>query len=101
VILLALLAAAIAEVLGDLGMRRGLGGHAWGYALGVLLLSGYGLLVNQPALAFGQALGLYIAVFFAVSQGVAFLFFGERPSGPLLVGGAFIVAGGLVIYFAR
>ena len=99
--LLVLLAAAIAEVLGDLGMRRGLGGRAWGYVLGVILLSGYGLIVNQPALAFGRALGLYIAVFFVVSQGVAFFFFGERPSGPLLAGGALIVAGGLVIHLCR
>ena len=97
----ALLAAAIAEVLGDLGMRLGLGGRVWGYALGVLLLSVYGLLVNQHRLAFGRALGLYIAVFFAVSQAVAFLFLGERPSGALLVGGALIVTGGLVIHLGR
>jgi len=99
--LIALVAAALAEVLGDLGMRLGLGGRAWGYALGGLLLAGYGLLVNQPALAFGRALGLYIAVFFVVSQAVAFLTLGERPSVPLLIGGSLIVAGGLVIHFAR
>ena len=99
--LIVLVAAALAEVLGDLGMRLGLGGRAWGYALGALLLSGYGLLVNQPALAFGRALGLYIAVFFVVSQLIAFLTLGERPSLPLLIGGALIVAGGLVIHLAR
>ena len=99
--LIALVAAALAEVLGDLGMRLGLGGRAWGYAFGGLLLAGYGLLVNQPALAFGRALGLYIAVFFVVSQAVAFLALGERPSVPLLIGGSLIVAGGLVIHLAR
>ena len=99
--LLVLVAAAIAEVLGDLGMRRGLAGHVGGYVVGGLLLAGYGLLVNQPALEFGRALGLYIAVFFAVSQAVALLWLGERPSPSLLAGGALIVAGGLVIHLAR
>ena len=98
--LLALAAAALAEVLGDLGMRWGIGGRRWGFALGAVLLSGYGLLVNQPALPFGRALGLYIAVFFVLSQLVA-LAHGERPSLSLLVGGALIVAGGLVIHLGR
>jgi drug/metabolite transporter superfamily protein YnfA len=99
--LLLLAAAALAEVLGDLGMRFGLGGRVWGYALGVLFLSGYGLLVNQPVLAFGRTLGLYIAVFFVVSQLVALVTLGERPALPLLIGGTLIVAGGLIIHFAR
>jgi small multidrug resistance family-3 protein len=99
--LLVLVAAAIAEVLGDLGVRRGLAGHVAGYAVGVLLLAAYGLLVNLPALGFGRALGLYIAVFFVVSQAVAFLWFGERPSPSLLAGGVLIVAGGLVIHLTR
>jgi small multidrug resistance family-3 protein len=101
VTLIALVAAALGEVLGDLGMRLGLAGRLWGYALGALLLCGYGLLVNQPALGFGRTLGLYIAVFFAVSQLVAFAVYGERPSLPLLIGGTLIVAGGLIIHFAR
>ena len=99
--LVALVLAAMAEVLGDLGIRMGLGGRVWGYLMGVVLLSSYGVLVNQPALDFGRTLGLYIAVFFVVSQLVAVLAFGERPSSPLLIGGALIVAGGLVIHFAR
>ena len=72
-----------------------------GYLVGALLLSGYGLLVNQPALDFGRTLGLYIAVFFVVSQLLAFWALGERPSSALLVGGALIMAGGLVIHFGR
>lgn len=99
--LILLAAAALAEVLGDLGMRHGLGGRPWGYLLGALLLSGYGLLVNQPALDFGKTLGLYITVFFVVSQIVAFCAQGERPALALLIGGALIVAGGLVIHFGR
>ena len=97
--IIVLVAAAAAEVVGDLGMRLGLAGHPWGYALGVLLLAAYGLIVNQPALAFGRLLGLYIVLFFVVSQLVALITLGERPTASLLLGGALIVAGGLVIHF--
>src|SRR5574337_161871 len=99
VTIIVLVVAAAAEVVGDLGMRLGLRGQPWGYALGVLLLAGYGLIVNQPALEFGRLLGLYIAVFFVVSQLVALVTLGERPPASLLLGGALIVAGGLVMHF--
>ena len=42
-------------------------------------------------------MGVYIAVFFVVSQCVAYLVFGEGPSRAALVGGVLIVAGGAVI----
>jgi drug/metabolite transporter superfamily protein YnfA len=100
VTIVVLVLAAAAEVVGDLGMRHGLAGRPWGYALGVLLLAAYGLIVNQPALAFGRLLGLYIAVFFVVSQLVALITLGERPPASLLLGGAFIVAGGLILHFS-
>lgn len=99
-----LLAAALLEVGGDAAMRIGLraGTHAlgvgaWGYALGTLLLAAYGLLVNQPAWQFNRLLGLYIVIFFIVSQALAWAFFGERPNLGLIVGGTLIVAGGLTI----
>jgi multidrug transporter EmrE-like cation transporter len=100
-VLAVLVAAALAEVLGDAGMRAGVGGRPWGYVAGAVLLAAYGLAVNQPALPFGRALGLYIAVFFCVSQAVAFLAFGERPSPSVLAGGALIVAGALVVHQGR
>jgi drug/metabolite transporter superfamily protein YnfA len=93
--------AAALEVVGDLLMRVGLGGHRWGFVAGALVLAGYGLLVNQPAWGFGRTLGLYIAVFFIVSQLVAFLTGGERPSPSLWLGGALIVLGGLIIYAGK
>ncbi|HET8578850.1 MAG TPA: hypothetical protein VFO18_17270 [Methylomirabilota bacterium] len=96
-----LVIAAAAEVVGDLGMRLGLRGRPWGYALGVALLAAYGLVVNQPALAFGRLLGLYIVVFFLMSQLVALVALGERPPASLLLGGALIIAGGLIIHFGR
>lgn len=92
-----LLAAALLEVGGDASMRVGLRGQAWGYALGTLLLAAYGLLVNQPTWQFGRLLGLYIVVFFVVSQALAWTIFGERPSWGLIAGGSLIVVGGLII----
>jgi small multidrug resistance family-3 protein len=92
-----LIVAALLEVGGVAAMRVGLRGQAWAYLLGAGLLSAYGLLVNQPALGFGRLLGLYIAVFFVVSQALAWAIFGERPGWGLIAGGSLIVAGGLVI----
>ncbi len=96
ILLLAL--AAVLEVSGDFLMRVGLGGRRWGFLAGALALVGYGLLVNQPAWGFGRTLGLYIAVFFIVSQLIAFITGGERPSPSLWLGGALIILGGLIIY---
>ena len=93
--------AAALEVSGDFLMRVGLGGRRWGLVAGAVVLAGYGLLVNQPAWGFGRTLGLYIAIFFVVSQLVAFLAAGDRPSPSLWLGGALIVAGGLVIHLGR
>ena len=98
---LVMAAAALLEVGGDAAMRTGLAGRAWGYLLGAGLLAGYGLLVNQPGLGFGRTLGLYIALFFVVSQTLAWLAWGERPTPGLLAGGALIVAGGLVIHLTE
>ena len=93
--------AATLEVSGDFLMRAGLGGRRFSLVAGACALAAYGLLVNQPALCFGRTLGLYIAVFFVVSQVVAFWASGERPSPSLWLGGALIVLGGLVIYVGR
>ncbi|MBI4561409.1 MAG: hypothetical protein HY724_05140 [Candidatus Rokubacteria bacterium] len=92
-----LVTAALLEVGGDALMRVGLRGQVWGYGLGTILLAAYGLLVNLPALSFGRSLGLYIAVFFIVSQALAWLLFGERPSLVIIIGGTLIVAGGAVL----
>ncbi len=88
-----LVSAALLEVAGDAAMRAGLRGRAWGFLLGAALLAAYGLLVNQPALPFNRLLGTYIAVFFAVSQLVAFVAFGERPTPSLFAGGALMALG--------
>jgi small multidrug resistance family-3 protein len=101
VVIVYLALAAVLEVSGDYLMRLGLGGRRWGLIAGALALTGYGILVNQPAWSFGRTLGLYIAMFFVVSQVIAFFAAGERPSPSLWLGGALVVAGGLVIHLGR
>ena len=90
--------AAVLEVSGDFLMRMGLGGRRSGFVAGALALAAYGLLVNQPTWGFGRTLGLYIVVFFIVSQAVAFLASGEHPTPSLWLGGALVVLGGLIIH---
>jgi drug/metabolite transporter (DMT)-like permease len=48
---------------------------------------------------FGRLLGIYVVLFFLAAQLVNLLFFGIRPDGAILIGGALVVAGGLVITF--
>jgi drug/metabolite transporter superfamily protein YnfA len=100
-LLLLLPLAAILEVGGDALIRLGFtGGGARWLALGALLLVSYGVVVNgNPRVDFNRVLGIYIAVFFVVSQLAGATLFGERPSPGLLLGGSLIVAGGLVIQF--
>jgi drug/metabolite transporter superfamily protein YnfA len=97
--LLLLVLAAVLEVGGDAAIRQGLlrTSGPW-MVLGALGLTAYGFTVNTDrAINFGRLMGLYIVVFFVVSQVVSFAISGERPTTSLLVGGALIVSGGLVI----
>lgn len=94
-----LLIAAVLEIGGDAAVRRGLLESRWVWlVLGAITLVAYGLVVNlNRSIEFGRLMGLYIAVFFVVSQLLSFAFFGERPSLRLILGGVLIVAGGLVV----
>ena len=65
------------------------------------MLFAYGCVVNAPRWDFGRLLGIYVVFFFVVAQVVAWPGFGQRPTLPLVLGGALIVAGGLVISLAR
>src|SRR5262245_6057169 len=101
--LAALTVAAVLEVGGDAAIRRGLTSAVTGWlVLGAALLVGYGLFINlDRAVNFSRLLGLYIVLFFVVSQLVGRFTFGEQPTPGLLVGGALIVAGGVVIQVWR
>src|SRR4030095_2707780 len=98
-ILMLLAVAAVLEVGGDAAVRRGLLQSSWGWMLaGSLALVAYGFTVNvSRSIDLGRLLGPYLAVCFAVSQLVHLLAFGGRPSASLLLGGALIVCGGLII----
>jgi small multidrug resistance family-3 protein len=92
-----LVLAAALEVGGDALVRIGL--HTYGYSLaaGALALFAYGVLVNQSGVDFNRLMGIYIAVFFVVSQAISLILFKQIPDDRILLGGSFIVTGGLVI----
>jgi small multidrug resistance family-3 protein len=99
-----LLAATLLEVSGDAVVRKAIyehGGAARAGLLvgGALLLFGYGALLNLAPLDFGRVVGLYIATLFVVWQLVNFVAFRALPTLPILVGGALIIGGGLVITY--
>ena len=92
--------AAALEVGGDAFVRIGLKQNKPpAMALGAAVLFLYGLCVNLPDWDFSRLMGVYIAVFFVVSQLVAVGMFAEKIKPPMLVGGALIVAGGIVMTF--
>ena len=100
--MLFLVAAALLEAGGDAIIRAGLGQAAHGprialLAAGAIVLTAYGILVNQPGWDFGRLLGAYVAVFFVTAQVINAASFQRSPTLPVLVGGALIVAGSLVV----
>jgi len=94
--ILFLLLAAFLEVGGDALVRWGLkSGRVLGFILGALLLFTYGLVVNLPKWDFSRLLGVYIALFFVVSQATGALFFNEILSIGRMVGGFLVLSGSL------
>jgi drug/metabolite transporter superfamily protein YnfA len=92
-----LIAAAVLEIGGDALVRRGLESRAWMFALGAASLVIYGVVVNRGGLDFGRLMGVYIAVFFVISQIVTMIIYRELPAPRTIVSGTFIVVGGLTI----
>ena len=99
-----LLIATTLEVTGDALVRIAIYRHA-GIAraslmlIGAVLLFGYGFALNLAPLEFGQVVGLYIATLFIVWQTINFITFRALPGLPIMVGGALVIAGGLIITF--
>jgi small multidrug resistance family-3 protein len=95
-----LVIAALLEVGGDALVRWGLkGGRILGFILGAVVLFTYGIVVNSPKWNFGRLLGVYIAVFFVVSQIISVVAFSEAVRTPTLIAGALIVCGGIILTF--
>lgn len=92
------IAAAILEVAGDAIIRKGLHGNVmWFIAAGFLMLGGYGLVVNTVKWDFSRLLGVYVAVFAAVSILAGRFVFKETIPASTWMGLAIIVVGGTVI----
>ena len=99
-----ILIATILEVTGDAIIRTSVYNHTGIARIGLMLaggilLLGYGTSINLAPVEFGQVVGLYIATLFVVWQTINFIAFKSVPSIPVLVGGAFIVVGGLIVTF--
>jgi hypothetical protein len=103
-IVLFLILATSLETFGDAIVRIGIGQTAWLprgglFLAGALLLFGYGLSLNLAPIEFNRVVGLYIATLFIVWQVVNLIVFRTLPDMPILVGGALIVVGGLIVTF--
>lgn len=93
-----LVLAIVLELCGDASVRVALrAGKPPLFFLGTVLLICYGTLVSFPNWTFSRTMGVYIAIFFIVSQCVASVVLREQVKLPALVGGVLIVSGGLVI----
>jgi hypothetical protein len=103
---LLLLLATTLEVSGDATVRLAIYQHAGLTRIalllgGAVLLLGYGSFLNTAPVDFGRIAGLYIATLFVVWQIISFLVFKTAPGLPVLVGGALVITGGLIITFWR
>jgi small multidrug resistance family-3 protein len=101
---LLLILATTLEVSGDALVRLGIYQYAGPLRVacflgGAVLLFGYGSALNTAPVEFARIVGLYIATLFVVWQIISFLAFKSLPGLPILLGGALIVAGGLLITF--
>jgi hypothetical protein len=99
-----LILATALEVTGDAIIRIGLGRDVAAvkgayFAAGAVLLFGYGLSLNLAPLEFHRVAGIYIATLFVMWQIVSFLIFRSVPTMPIMIGGALIVTGGLIVAF--
>jgi len=92
-----LVGAAVLEAGGDALIRLGLHGFRFWIVAGGLALAAYGVVVNLGTLDFGRLMGVYIVVFFIVSQLIAVAVFHQPPARGTILGGTLIVIGGAVM----
>src|SRR5215470_5200179 len=101
-ILAFIIAATIFEAAGDAIMRIALHYHVMPsriflFASATILLAMYGAFLNLAPVEFSEATGIYIASLFVMFQAVNFLFFHQKPSPGVLLGGALIVTGAIIV----
>jgi drug/metabolite transporter (DMT)-like permease len=100
------IAATILEATGDAVVRVALHHPSVGarialFVLGTALLGLYGTALNLAPVDFATVTGAYIATLFVVFQITNYLFFGATPTSAVLLGGAMIVTGGLIVSLWR
>ncbi|HEY0264337.1 MAG TPA: hypothetical protein VGC07_07420 [Granulicella sp.] len=100
------LAATVLESCGDAVVRVALNSSAMPARLGLFLVGAclltlYGTSLNLAPVDFASVTGLYISILFVMFQITNFLFFRAVPSTGVLLGGAAIVIGGLVVFFSK
>src|SRR5580765_3782676 len=81
--------------------RQSLSARIGLFLLGYTLLALYGTSLNLAPVEFAAVTGLYVATLFVVFQIANFVFFDTPPTPAVLVGGAFIVTGGLTVALWR
>jgi len=99
-----LLIATAVEVSGDAVVRKALYEHAGMARIGLVLIGGalllaYGVTLNLAPVSFERVVGLYIATLFVMWQVINTIAFRTLPPVPVILGGAMIVAGGLVVTY--
>lgn len=104
--LLCLLASAVLEAGGDALIRSSLFSNkpvmrVLFLIFGGLVLTIYGYLVNAPKWDFGKLIGVYVVFFFVVAQAISWISFKQPPSPHTLLGGALLIAGGIVIFMGK
>jgi len=67
------------------------------FLMGAILLALYGTSLNLAPVEFATVTGMYVATLFVVFQIVNYNFFRAAPTSAVLLGGAFIVAGGWIV----
>jgi len=100
--LLILFVAAVLEAGGDALVRSGIHASVSGtrflfWLMGAVVLFSYGYVVNAPPWDFGRLLGIYVVFFFVVAQIISWAAFHQRPDRWIVIGGSFVVLGGLVM----
>jgi drug/metabolite transporter superfamily protein YnfA len=99
--MLLLMLAALMEAGGDALVRAGLrspGGIRVSLLVaGAVVLFAYGCLVNGSSWDFGKLLGIYVVFFFVVAQIIGWAAFHQTPGRGILLGGACIVMGGVIV----
>ncbi len=94
------ISAAILEVGGDAVVRKGLRGSGFLFIMaGFAMLGCYGAVVNMVKWDFSRLLGVYVAVFAAISILFGRFVFKETISSATWIGLAVIICGGLIIQF--